>query len=102
MIEECLDDIIEDIGYDATMRVLTSGLKTAEKTSSKEVPQWKKQIELLTKKIEKATKKKIIEKATTVAHINDRISASADTPDPVEPEEECPPWCHNPYCDCRN
>ena len=62
------------------------------------------------------TKKEIIEQATTIARIDDRIRASADrsahlaTPGadvldslrPAEPEDECPPWCHNPYCDCRN
>lgn len=26
---------------------------------------------------------------------------SGEHPMPAK-EKECPPWCHNPYCDCRN
>ena len=44
------------------------------------------------------TKKEIIEQATTIARIDDVL----DSLRPAEPEDECPPWCHNPYCDCRN
>lgn len=96
LVEDYLESIIDTLGHDATMRALTNMLKKAEETSSKEVPEWKKQIERLTKKIEEADPHY---KALCDNHLEKAL------------EKECVQRvllygrgaaCCDPYCDCTN
>lgn len=99
LVEDHLESIIDTLGHDATMRALTNMLKKAEETSSKEVPEWKKQIERLTKKIEEADPRYKALCDGLENHLEKAL------------EKECvqrvllygrAAACCDPYCDCTN
>jgi vesicle coat complex subunit len=81
-VEKQIDSILASLGNDATLKVLTAMM-------------WKKQDELIAMEEAKEPVEKLAALDTEIHKWEELISSLVDA-------LKCPPWCHNPYCDCRN
>lgn len=81
-VEKEITNILAALGEEATLKALTAML-------------WKKQDELIAMEEAKEPVEKLAALDTQILKWEELIRN-------IVAEKECPPWCHNPYCDCRN
>jgi hypothetical protein len=82
-VEKQIANILAALGEDATLKALTAML-------------WKKQDELTAMEEAKEPVEKLAILDTEIHKWEELIRNI------VAERAPCPPWCHNPYCDCRN
>jgi hypothetical protein len=81
-VEKDITNILAALGEEATLKALTTML-------------WKRQDELTAMEEAKESVEKLAILDTEIHKLEELIRN-------IVAEHECPPWCHNPYCDCRN
>lgn len=81
-VENQIDSIVASLGKDAILKELTNML-------------WKKQDELIAMEEAKEPVEKLATIDTQINKLEQLISRLVEA-------DKCPPFCHNPYCECRN